>query len=232
MKAVVSGGSKGIGKAVVLQLAKQGYSVAFAARGLEGLAILKSELTKKYPKQEFIATQCNFAKKEDIKNFTAQINWQNIDVLVNNVGGFVQDSFLGMDENRLQQVLNVNLLSHHYLTKALQNKISEGAHIFNILSNLSMNIRDNATAYTVAKHAQMGLHKTMKDECRKIGVKVTGILPGSVSTASWNNVPFNPPREQFIQPEDIAALISCNLKLSKNCLVEDIIVNPMDKNWI
>ena len=72
----------------------------------------------------------------------------------------------------------------------------------------------------------------MKDEYRKLGVKVTGILPGSVSTASWDNVPFAPPREQFIQPEDIAELISCNLKLSKNCLVEDIIINPMNKDWI
>jgi hypothetical protein len=228
MNAIITGATKGIGKAIALKLAKKGYNLAICARTKTDLIALTDELQKYGVKVYSMVADCSV--KEEVLAFCnfVRASLPNIDVLVNNAGVFLPGSLLDeADETfELQQSLNVN--SAYYLGKYVGKimRTQKKGHIFNICSVASMMVIENAGTYSVTKAAMLSLNNVLRAELAPYNVKVTAILPGSTLTASWEGT--NLPQDQFVQPEDVANSLSAILDLSSGANVDELILKPLN----
>lgn len=231
MVAVISGATKGVGKALAIALAKEGFSLALNARNTNDLEQLQSELVRNYSSNVFIYVG-DLSDKDSALDFSAKVlsEFKNIDVLINNVGKYDLDKITddGID---LDDMMKTNLNSAYYLTKHLSiNMCKNGkGHIFNICSVLSLMPRSTAATYTISKHALKGFNDVLREEMREYGVKVTAIYPGSINTSSWEGIVA--PKELFVQPDDIVNIVKTCLHTSKNANIEEIVIKPLDKKY-
>ncbi|HXH99104.1 MAG TPA: SDR family oxidoreductase [Sphingobacteriaceae bacterium] len=228
MNAIVTGATKGIGKAISFTLAANNYNLFLCSRNSAELISLKRELKERNPRIHVFTSVTDCSDAEQVKRFADEISdcMDSPDVLVNNAGLYLPSKILNEDNNALDQQLQVNLLTPHYLCKFFGRKMREkrSGHIFNICSIASINPVTGAGSYSVTKFALLGLTKVLREELMEFGIKVTAILPGSTLTASWEGTKLPP--ECFVDPQDVAdALISC-LKTSKGGNIDQLIIRP------
>lgn len=228
MKAVITGSTKGIGRAIAIKFAQNGYDLVLVARGLDELEKFRKELIP-YGNTVFIqAADCSI--KEEVYAFlnSTAINFEDVTVLVNNVGTFLPGSLLDEDDETFekQQYLNVN--ASYYISKFFGKKMrsAKRGHIFNICSVASKAPVKNGGSYSVTKAAMLSLNHVLRQELAPHNVKVTAFLPGSTKTSSWKGTTI--PDEKFVQPEDIAETLFTILNLSKGVNVDEVLITPLD----
>ena len=228
MNAIITGATKGIGKAIALKLAQSGYNLALCARTVSDLFALRADL-ELYGVKVYIK-DADFSRKADVLSFVdfAKSHFDQIDVLVNNAGVYLPGSLLDEPNENFELQQNLNLNSTYYLAKEL-GKIMRNqgnGHIFNICSVASKTVIENAGSYSVTKTAMLSLNNVLRKELAQYNVKVTAILPGSTLTASWEGTTINPAK--FVQPEDIANALHAILNLSSGVNVDEIILTPLN----
>lgn len=225
MNAIITGATKGIGRAVAELLAKNGFNVAVCARTQADVADLKATLEKKY-QIKVIAQVIDMSEKKAVKAFATSIleQWKTVDILVNNAGAFIPCELSNSDnETAFEMMMDLNLYSTYYMTQGIlpsmiaQNK----GHIFNMCSIASIMPYG---AYAVSKHAMLGFSKVLREEVKDKGIRVTAILPGATYTASWHETDL--PQERFMKAEDIAQSLLDIYNLSDRTVVEEIILRP------
>jgi len=228
MKAVITGATKGIGKAIVAKLAKNRYDLILVARSLSDLNKLREELTP-YGNVVFIHA-ADFSVKEEVYAFlnSTTINLDQVDVLINNVGGFFPGSMLDEDDETFEKQQHLNTNATYYLSKFFGKKMrsAKQGHIFNICSVASKVPAKNAGSYSVTKAAMLSLNHVLRQELAPHDVKVTAFLPGATKTSSWEGTTI--PDEKFVQPEDIAETLFTILNLSKGVNVDEVLITPLD----
>ena len=227
--AVVSGGTRGIGRAIVEQFAQNGFDVVISARKEIDLGDLQLFIEKKYAVKCFIKQADLSIKVQvfELVDFILSLN-RNIDILVNNAGAFIPGNVHEEADGVLEQLIETNLYSAYYLTRGLTPKMIEQkiGHIFNICSVASLKAYPNGGSYSISKFALLGFSKVLREEMKHFGVKVTSIMPGAVYTDSWAGAGI--PEERFMKPEDIAQTIWNAYNLSKNAVIEDIVMRPQE----
>lgn len=225
--ALITGGSKGMGRAISFTLAEMGYDLLVCARSTADLKELKADIQQTFPGVQVHWMSVDFSQAEAAEEVCFAFKAYCVDVLVNNVGIFCPDSILEVDAPLFQQQMQVNLNTPRYLSAYWGNlmKARKSGHIINITSIASRQPHASAGSYTVTKFALKGLTKVLRETLRPYGVKVTEIVPGSTFTASWAGTDL--PQTQFIQPEDIAAAVALSLKSSAGALVDEIVVTPV-----
>ena len=226
--AVITGGSKGIGKATVLKFLLEGFDVVTCARNSSDLEKLSKKVELKYGRQRIWCRQADLSDKENVISFAGFVNGLNraIDVLVNNAGLFIPGSVHNEDGGNLEMMIETNLYSAYYLTRAIVGGMVErkSGHIFTLGSVASIKAYENGGSYSISKFALLGFTKSLREEMKPYGVRVTSILPGATLTASWEGVEL--PASRFIRPEDIAHTIYAAYSLSENAVVEEVVVRP------
>lgn len=231
MVAVISGATRGLGKAMALALAQQGYSLALTARNAADLERLDAEISRNFNVDVF-SFPADLSDKNQTLNFANKIleKFKTVDVLINNVGKYDVDRITDEDVD-FELMMKVNLNSAYYLSKNISANMCQNnkGHIFNICSVLSFSTRVNAASYTISKHALKGFNDVLREEMREYGVKVTAIYPGSINTTSWEGIMA--PKDLFVQTEDIVGIIKACLKTSKNANIEEVVIKPLDRKY-
>jgi short-subunit dehydrogenase len=227
--AVVSGGTRGIGRAIGEQFAKNGFDIMISARKEADLISLQAFIEKEYSVKCFIK-QADLSIKTQVlefANFILSFN-RTIDVLVNNAGTFLPGNVHEEADGILENLIETNLYSAYYLTKGLSQSMIEqkSGHIFNICSVASLKAYPNGGSYSISKFAMLGFSKVLREEMKHFGIKVTSIMPGAVFTDSW--VGAGIPEERFMKPEDIAQTLWSAYCLSKSAVIEEIIIRPLE----
>jgi len=152
---LITGGTKGIGKAIAGQFVQQGHQVTIVARSADDLVTSRKELLDLNSEVEVLAKNIDLSRKREILAFAKWLaeKWDTVDVLVNNAALFVQNSFTEEPANTLEKTLATNLLAPYYLTKSLLPLLrhSAKAHIFNICSVASRQPYPEAIAYSISK---------------------------------------------------------------------------------
>lgn len=228
MNAVVTGASRGIGKAIAMALAAEGYHLFLVATNEQKLAEVNRAINQLYPNVNVSYATCNLADAEAVKKLGAVIvsACTTIDVLVNNAGNFEPGHVYDEPEGLIEKQLNVNLLSAYHLTRALlpaMMKRKKG-HIFNLCSVASLKAYPNGGAYSISKFAMDGFSKNLRAEMMEHHIKVTAIYPGAVLTDSWGN--FDNSSHRIMEVNDIAAMLIACTKLSLAACVEEIVIRP------
>jgi len=230
MNAIITGATKGIGKAIALKLANQGYNLAICARTAQDLDVLQQELQHIEVKIFTMVADC--ANKVEVMAFCdfATQSLDKIDVLINNAGTFIPGSMLDESDAVFEIQQNINVNAAYYLSKYFGKIMRKQlfGHIFNICSVASIETIENAGSYCVTKAAMLSLNNVLRKELAQYNVKVTAILPGSTFTSSWEGTDLPP--SQFVQSEDIANSLYSILNLSAGANVDELILKPLSFN--
>jgi short-subunit dehydrogenase len=226
---LITGASKGMGRAIAIAFAKQGLNLAICSRSEKELSAFRDELLKINPAIHIAIRQTDTSLKADVIAFAtfAEAELGFIDVIVNNVGTYVPTSILDDDENTFQNLINTNLMPAYELYRYFGKKLAQAkkGHIFNTCSVAAINPVVQAGMYSVTKFALLGLSNIMRLEMQQHAVKVTTILPGSTFTESWKGSNLSP--DKFVSPEDVAAAIISAYNMSAGANVDEIIIKPV-----
>lgn len=229
MNAIVTGATKGMGRAIVMELAANNYNIIFCARDEKEVQALLDELRKNYPRLQFFGMRADMEESSDVRGFAefAEKSLGHVDVLINNAGLYIPSGLMDEDESCLERQMQVNVFSPHFLSKFFAAKmIGKGkGHIINICSIASLEPVTRAGSYSISKTALLGLTKALREELRPAGVKVTAVLPGSTLTDSWSGTSL--PSDWFILSDDIAKSILNCLQMSPGANIDEIIIRPL-----
>lgn len=224
---VVTGGSKGIGRAILEKFAQEGFDVVTCARKLEDLNRLKADLETKYSIQAHVHS-ADMADKKQVYAFTDFVNslGRPVDVLVNNAGYFIPGKITEEPEGALQSMMDSNVYSAYYTTRGLVKSMQDRklGHVFNMCSIASITAYPNGGSYAISKFALLGFSKVLREELKAHNIRVTAVLPGATLTASWDGVDL--PADRFIKPEDVADTVFAAYALSGRSVVEEVLIRP------
>jgi len=225
---VVTGGSKGIGRAIIEKFAAHGFDVATCARNQEELKKLETQIKKSFPSSLVYTTTADMADRQQTKSFVGFISdlKRPVDVLVNNAGYFVPGSISTEPEGTLENMIHANLYSAYHTTRGLVQgmKDKKSGHIFNMCSIASIKAYSNGGSYAISKFAMLGFSKCLREELKEFGIRVTAILPGATRTSSWDE--SDHPEERFMKAEDVADTIYSAYAISGRSVVEEVIIRP------
>lgn len=223
---VVTGGTKGIGRAIIEKFAVNGFEIVTCARNSNDLIELKNKI-EKTTQTRILTKVVDVSNREEIDAFGAFVlALGGADVLVNNAGVFVPGQVHNEEEGALEKMMNTNVYSAYHLTrKIIPNMIeNKSGHIFNICSTASIMPYINGGSYCISKYAMLGMTKVLREEMKEHDVKVTAIMPGATLTASWEGVDL--PEDRFMKAEDVAESVYAAYNLSKSAVIEEIIMRP------
>lgn len=227
LQVIVTGASKGIGRAIAEIYAANGAVLYLCARGEKGLYQAVEELQTRYPDAVVKAKPADLSVQADVLAFADWCLQQAVpDILVNNAGLFQPGSVHNEAEGLLESQLAVNLFSAYHLTRRLLPAMMtrKSGHIFNMCSIASLHAYANGGAYSISKFALYGFSKNLREEMKPHGIKVTAVHPGAVLSDSWGD--FDNSNNRIMEASDIARLIWSASRLSVQACVEDIVIRP------
>ncbi|MBM3457976.1 MAG: SDR family oxidoreductase [Armatimonadetes bacterium] len=224
--ALVTGASRGIGRAVALALAERGCEVALVARTEAGLAETAALCREQGVRAEAVA--CDLLDPASVgaavEAVTARLG--RLDILVNNAGVLITGPTAEGDPDAWDRMLEVNLLAAMRFTRlALPHLIAGGKGAVILLSSLAGRYTGaGMSAYCASKHGMMGFAGCLFDEVRDHGVKVCAICPGWVNTDMMDGSGVDP--GGVIQPGDVAEAVLFAVTSSENACPTEIQIQP------
>ncbi len=228
MKALITGATKGIGRAISNRLAMENIHLILNSRNSIELESVKSEILEKNSGIEILCYTADlsirdqtFKLAENISSFSPDVN-----ILVNNVGLYLPSNIEDAADDILEKLMETNLYSAYHLTRKLLStlKQNEKAYIFNICSIAGLQPYPGGSNYCITKYAMNGFSQCLREELKKDNVAVCTIYPGATWSDSWKG--SNLPSARIMQAEDIAEIVATQLKLSKSAVMEEIVLRP------
>ena len=224
---VITGASKGLGKAIAEKFAAAGHHLILCSRNEKTLQATQQELSKKYSNENIEISATDISKKEDaiaFGNFCLQHATPG--VLINNAGSFLPGTIHTEKDGVFETMMQTNLNSAYHLTRTVLPAMMEAksGHIFNMCSIASLAAYKNGGSYSMSKFALLGFSKNLREELKSYNIKVTAVIPGAVYTDSWSGSGINP--ERIMQVEDVANMVYAACLLSPQACVEDIVMRP------
>ena len=221
-KAIITGGSRGLGRATALAFAKEGIDVAITGRNEEKLKETTEEIKALGVNAVYeVFDVGNYEEvKTGIKNIISNLG--DVDILINNAGIAAFGPFGEMEVSVFESMIQVNVLGMYYVTKEVLPYILENnqGDIINVSSTAGLNGNANLTAYSASKFAVIGFSESLMKEVRKNNVRVTTLTPSTIATDMTLDLGItdgNP--EKVLQPEDFAELIVAGLKLPRRAML-------------
>ena len=220
--AIVTGASRGIGKAAAINFAKLGYDVAILARNKSLLQQLEEEIKEQY-KVNAKAFIVDVKKQEEINNCIAYIleHHTTIDILFNNAG-VLATGLLDITTKDILEQIKTNLLGAYHMLRAIapQMKQQHSGYIFNVSSRSGKSAIPKFGAYSATKFGLLGINEALYQEMMPYNVKVTALCPSVIDTELTKS--FNIPNEEKIEVDDIINTVNYLLTLSHNACIKEL----------
>lgn len=225
---VVTGGSQGIGRAIIHKFTASGFDAVTCSRQEKDLVSMKKEIEKLNDHSTIHIHRGDVSRREEARAFADYVLSldRRVDVLVNNAGYFVAGDISTERDGNLESMIEANLYSAYHVTRGLIHSMKRAGagHIFNMCSIASFQAYENGGSYAISKFALLGFSRCLREELKEDGIRVTAVMPGATKTRSWEGTDL--PAERFMKAEDIADTIFSVHALSTNSVVEEIIMRP------
>jgi len=213
-KAIITGGSKGLGKATAIAFAKLGIDVAITGRNEEKLKETVSELKSLGVNVTYeVFDVANYEEvKVGIKNII--LNLGTVDILVNNAGIAAFGTLNEMDPTLWEAIIKTNILGMYYVTKEVLPYLIEKneGDIINISSTAGLSGNASTSAYSASKFAVIGMSQSLMKEVRKNNIRVNTLTPSTIATDMALDLGITDGNvEKVLQPEEFAQLIVAGL---------------------
>jgi 3-oxoacyl-[acyl-carrier protein] reductase len=223
--AVITGGTKGIGRAIAERLLKEGAKVFVCARDKSNL---KKSLEELSALGRVEGEVCDVRSESQVRSMIEECVrvFGGVDILVNNAGVGVFKTVEETTPDEFEWVLQTNLFGTFYACHhAIPLMKERGGHIINISSLAGQNAHPKMSAYNASKFALNGFTEAMMQEVRQDNIKVTLICPGSVNT-EFGDQKVSDEKAWQIQPEDIAEVVAELLNQKSNVISSKVEIRP------
>jgi len=229
MNAIITGATKGIGRALVMHLAANKYNLALCARNADDVEKLIAELNQIHLALNFYGMATDLENRSDVESFAnfALDSLGTVDLLINNAGLFMPSGLMDEAPDALERQMQVNVHTPHYLCKFFAREMikQKKGHIVNICSTASLNLLTGSASYSISKAALLSLTRLLREELMPSGIRVTAVLPGATLTDSWAGTTL--PADRFVLPEDIAKAIFNAISMNEGVNVDEILIRPL-----
>lgn len=223
----ISGISKGIGKAITIELAKEGCNIFGVSRTKPDLDKLRDELAQFNIQSEFFSADVGdyYQLKNILSSFLSKTR---IDILVNNAGIGMFKNFIDFTYDELDRVIKTNLYGVINLTKLILPSMIENksGDIVFISSLAGKNVNPGSSIYSATKFALTGFAHSLMLEVRQYNIRVCLVHPGSVDTDLIGNFNPNINRDKILKPEDVAIGVLTFLKLPSRAMLSEFEIRP------
>jgi NAD(P)-dependent dehydrogenase (short-subunit alcohol dehydrogenase family) len=226
--ALITGGSSGIGLAVARALGVDGYGLTISARRPEKLEAAADQLRD--DGLDLLSVAANLADEDGIKEVVRahRERFGRLDVLVNNAGLGIGAAVADTETKKLDLQIGVNLRGVYLIARECIPLLKQAgaehrkALIVNTASIAGKQGQGWLAAYSATKFGVVGLSQALHKELSAEGIQVTALCPGFVATAMTDWVAGHVPKEEMIQPEDIAEGVRFLLRTSPTCIVPEL----------
>ena len=226
--ALVTGGSSGIGLAIARALGEDGYGVTISARRPEKLEEAAEELRSAAIDVE--AVPANMVDEDAILELVRRHRdrFGRLDVLVNNAGVGIGGPIADQDTKKLDMQIGVNLRAVVLTTRECLPLLKQAgaehrkALVVNTASIAGKSGQGWLSVYSATKFAVVGFTQALHKEHSGDGIQATALCPGFVATAMTDWVAESVPKEEMIQPEDVAEAVRYLLRTSPACIVPEL----------
>jgi len=226
---LITGASRGIGKAIALQFAKNGFDLFLSSKNESKLCETLHDIQLRFPNINARVCAVDLSTELGCNQLVAEFkkHYTQLNVLVNNAGMFLPGTLMDEDSEQMKFQMNLNFFSAYYLTKGLWSTLMETdrAHVFNMCSIASITAYAAGGGYSVSKFALLGFNKSLRLEGMPFGIRVSAILPGATLTDSWAGVDL--PESRFMKPEDVAEVILQAYQMNERSVMEEILIRPV-----
>jgi short-subunit dehydrogenase len=227
MNIIITGGSRGMGKAMAFEFAATASHIILCARNIERLEKTKTEIEQKFPACIVDVFAADLSIKTEVEEFADfSLNKFTTDILINNAGTYTPGNSMEVSDEDFNKMMSLNFFSAYYLTKKLLPSmiVQKRGHIFNICSIAGLRAYDGGGTYSISKFALNGFSQNLRHEMKPHGIKVTTVFPGAVLTDSWGD--FDNSNHRIMEASDIAKMIFAASTLSPQAVVEEITIRP------
>ena len=214
--AIVTGSGKGLGRAMLLDMAAEGASVVVTDVNYENCLAVKEEIEKMGGKA--IAVKCNVTDRAEVAALVAETvkTFGKVDILVNNAGITRDASFLKMTDEQWDTVLTTDLKSMFICSQEVCKCFKNGGKIVNISSIAGVTGNFGQTNYSAAKAGIIGMTKTLSKELGRKNINVNAVAPGFMNTEMTRTIPDNVKQGMIAQiplsrpgePEEVAKVVT------------------------
>ncbi|MCP1311786.1 3-ketoacyl-ACP reductase [Paenibacillus tyrfis] len=223
--AIITGAGKGIGKAIAVELAKEGVNLGLTARTSSDLESLRAELESTYSVKVYTAA-ADIAKRGEAEQAVGSLigSLGSLDILINNAGIAQFGTVADMEPELWESIIQTNLMGTYYVTRAaLPTLLAQASgSIINISSTAGERGFATGSAYCASKHAVMGFTEALMQEVRKSNIRVTALTPSTVNTELATNAGLKiGDEDRMMQPEDVADLVLATLKLPARVFIKN-----------
>ena len=221
--AVITGASEGIGRALSVKLASEGYTTVLAARSKQNLRVTADLVSEAEGEYLVVPTDVT-ARNEVVSLFSQASKVGELAVLVNNAG---VGTFKAVEEITLkewQNMMDVNLTGAFLATQEavkLMKKVKAG-HIFFINSLSGKRALSWGSGYSATKYGLRGFADTVRIELRKSNIKVTSVFPGAVDSSWWDKFDFDFPRDQMVTVDNVVEAVWAAIAQEGRSVIEEI----------
>jgi short-subunit dehydrogenase len=207
--ALISGASDGIGKCIAIKLSKQSINLILFGRDESKLQEVRTTCEVNGVKVETYAFDLldNQKRHDVIEGIIAE---QQIDILINNAGIWHKvGDITSLSEEKIQEVINVNLTSHILLTRQLLNHMRnrDGTAIVNIVSRSGLVAQAGQSAYTASKYGLKGFTDVLREDTKTDPIRVAGVYQSGTNTGLFAKAGDNMSTENFTNPDDLADVV-------------------------
>lgn len=208
-QALVTGASRGLGRAIAIALAREGARTIAVARASDDLQSLAAELQPDGEVWEAdVTTDALLSRIEAL---------EGLDILINNAGTNTPQAFLDVDVGTLDRILDLNVRTTFRISQAAARRMGKGSTIINITSQMGHVGSPRRSVYCMSKHAIEGLTKALAVELAPAGIRVNAVAPTFVETPMTAPMLADPEFRAFVErmiplgrtasPEDVAAAV-------------------------
>lgn len=226
--AIVTGGTKGIGRGIAEALVREGIRVCISARNASDIREATDALNK-LNGGEATGFVCDVRSHAQVKSFFGRANAEmgGVDILVNNAGIGIFSPVEEMTPDEFRAVLETNLFGVFYCCREVIPllKVRGGGYIINISSLAGANPHPRMAAYNASKFGLNGFSEALMQEVRHEGIKVSYIMPGSVNTEFGGDTPTDKNSWQ-LQPSDVARVVIDLLHHDERSLPSRVEIRP------
>ena len=226
---LITGASKGIGRALAKMLAAKGANLGLIARSGDELLTLQTELsTLGVEVKIFVGS---VADEAFVKSVVA--NYTQIDAIVNNAGFGVFKQAENITTSEWDSIYDTNVKGTFLFCREIVPvmKANGGGHIINVASDVAKRVFDGGSLYCSSKYAQDAFSMALRKEVRKDGIKVSVVYSGLVDTHFHSREEGDPHQSDYLTSQNMADAITYILEAPKHVVIDELMIHPLSQEY-
>lgn len=232
---IISGASRGIGRATAMLLAQHGANIVATARNAEELYQLEKEATEGHARGKIIAVPGDVANETDMERVvqTALEQFKHLDIVINNAGYGVFKNVDELSVDEWDSLMATNVKGTFLLTKAaLPTLKAQGSgHIVVVASDVAKRTFAGGSLYTASKYAQEAFMGALRKEVRPFGIKVTGVYSGLVDSHFHEKGHGHETSQNWLKNEDMAESMLFIVSRPAHVVIDEFMVHPLEQEY-